>query len=133
MIILTAPPCMKHSRQLLKMLRRDTVVGGVAVTFKNALPHPLLLLRIHVPHSNDIENHHIFTLSNTCSLLTITQLIITIATMSCILLTYMIRLYLTAKRNRDSHLQQELAKALHLLSTKQLLVGGATLCNHDNS
>ena len=75
----------KHSRQLLKMLRRDTVVGGMAVTSKNALPHPLLLLRIHV-HSNDIENHHIFTLSNTCSLLTITQLIITIAT--CILLTY---------------------------------------------
>ena len=40
---------------------------------------------------------------------------------------YMIKLYLTAKRNRDSHLQQELAKALHLLSTKQLLVGGAIL------
>ena len=35
-----------HSRQLLKMLRRDTVVGGVAITSKNVLPHPLLLLRI---------------------------------------------------------------------------------------
>ena len=35
-----------HSRQLLKMLRRDTVVEGVAMTSKNVLPHPLLLLRI---------------------------------------------------------------------------------------
>ena len=35
-----------HSRQLLKMLRRDTVVGGVAMMSKNVLPHPLLLLRI---------------------------------------------------------------------------------------
>ena len=35
-----------HSRRLLKMLRRDTVVGGVAMTSKNVLPHPLLLLRI---------------------------------------------------------------------------------------
>ena len=35
-----------HSRQLLKMLRRDTLVGGVATVPKNVLPHPLLLLRI---------------------------------------------------------------------------------------
>ena len=33
-----------HSRQLMKMLRRDTVIGGVAMTSKNVLPHPLLLL-----------------------------------------------------------------------------------------
>ena len=35
-----------HSRQLLKMLRRDTVVGGVAIASTNVLPHPLLSLRI---------------------------------------------------------------------------------------
>ena len=40
--------CVYHSRQLLKMLRRDTVIGGVAMTSKNVLPHPLLLLHYNI-------------------------------------------------------------------------------------
>ena len=73
--------------------------------------HTHLYCYVYSVDSNDIENHRIFTPSNTCSLLTITQLISTIAT--CILLTYMIK-------PKDSHFQQELARA----DTKQLLVGG---------
>ena len=66
--------------------------------------------------------------TSTCSLLTITQLIITIAT--CILLTYMTKLA-TAKRNRDSHLQH--ARAGQSIASQDERRGVSTgVCEEDD-
>ena len=43
-----------HSRQLSKMLHRDTVVGGVAMTSRFAVPTFIVTYTSYV-HSNDIE------------------------------------------------------------------------------
>ena len=122
-----------HNRQLLKMLRRDTVVGhGHDIQGCFAMPTFIVTYTYYV-HSNDIENYHIVTLSNTHSLLTITQLISTIG-YTCILLTYM--------HDQASLLPKEIKSLTcnkswpeHCISRCKTAVSGWGLlfqCNHDN-
>ena len=99
-----------HSRQLLKMLRRDTVVGGVAITSKNALPHPPFIVTYTMYTLMTLKTTTLLQLAiHTCSLLTITQLISTIANM-----------YFTNLHDQASLLPKEIetltcnAGALHL-------------------
>ena len=81
------------------------------MTSKNVFSTPTFIVLYTMCTLNDIENHHIFTPSNMqpSNNYTADQYY-----SYMYLLTYMIKLAYTAKRNRDSHLQQELARALPL-------------------
>ena len=89
---------MCHSRQLLKMVRRDTVVGGVSIApMQECFATPTFTITYYTMCTliNGIKNNHIFMPSNRGSLLT--QLISTTC-MACILLTYMTKLAYCPKK-----------------------------------
>ena len=113
-----------HSRQLLKMLRRDTVVGAWPCDVQECFATPTFIVTYTMCTLMTLITTtflHLAVHNYTC---TIAQPISTIAT--CILLTYMLPKEIETLTCNKSWLK-------HCISRYKTAVSGrATLCKHDN-